>query len=269
MEKNEISAEDFETDLLESFHEIIHMYSSTEETVAYFGEIFDLDMSEEQKNQVVYDSLKDLSPVERYKDLYENGELRIRDMRAYAEGLDPSEMSDEEIATALQSAQALREVNASRSVLWRIFHPFRNNAEQRDAKLIEGLISEKITEMQSNHEKIKDFTWYSNFAKTYSPLSEAIDTFGDYVRGVWEDQSEFSDDSNVSEETSQDKVRGNDVMVVSPLKEDEEKNFDNEIKEELNERRSLDIKFENENTDKKSPFIEVNAKDKQVISKDK
>ena len=76
---------------------------------------------------------------------YVKGEIRIRDMRAYAEQLSTKELpSTEEIATLQIYASALRNANDSRGFWWKVFHPVRNNAEQREAKSFQAQV-DKLT----------------------------------------------------------------------------------------------------------------------------
>lgn len=74
---------------------------------------------------------------------YKNGNIRIRDMVAFANTAKFGERNNMIIASY---AEALKKVNESRSFLWRVFHPFRNHAEQRDAKLIEASTKKFITD---------------------------------------------------------------------------------------------------------------------------
>ena len=77
-------------------------------------------------------------------DKYKNGEIRIRDMVAYATEKEDYSKLDRITMTIMASyAEALKNVNASRSFFWKVFHPIRNNAEKRDAKLIQSIVTEK------------------------------------------------------------------------------------------------------------------------------
>lgn len=77
---------------------------------------------------------------------YMNGELRIRDMVALARASTSKEgpMSNAKAAEIYKYALALEHANAKRGFFWKIFHPFRNNAEQRDAALIKDMIANKF-----------------------------------------------------------------------------------------------------------------------------
>jgi hypothetical protein len=76
---------------------------------------------------------------------YVKGEIRIRDMRAYAEQLSTKEVpTAEEIATLQIYANALDGANSGRGFWWKVFHPVRNNAEQREAKSFQAQV-DKLT----------------------------------------------------------------------------------------------------------------------------
>ena len=82
--------------------------------------------------------------IDLVADKYKNGEIRIRDMVAYANEKEDYSKLDRITMTIMASyAEALKNVNASRSFLWKVFHPIRNNAEKRDAKLIQSIVTEK------------------------------------------------------------------------------------------------------------------------------
>lgn len=78
---------------------------------------------------------------------YLKGELRIRDMMAYRAQLENDKVtSPEKLSTIACYAEALKAVNSERPRWWRIIHPFRNNAEQRDAKIMENFVKNKLGE---------------------------------------------------------------------------------------------------------------------------
>lgn len=76
---------------------------------------------------------------------YQNGEIRIRDMVEVANNADKSN-SDTIINLEKLGAyaQALESVNAERSFWWKVFHPFRNNAEKREARNIRAKIKDVV-----------------------------------------------------------------------------------------------------------------------------
>lgn len=83
---------------------------------------------------------------------YKNGDIRIRDIVAFASeetGKD-APMSNDTAVEILKYALALEEANKSRSFIWKVFHPFRNNAEQRDSALIKRLVSSKLEDNFDN-----------------------------------------------------------------------------------------------------------------------
>ena len=73
---------------------------------------------------------------------YEKGNIRIRDMRYFAEHIDEfGGLSDEKNRTILATyAEALKRYNAKRTTASRWLHPWRSNAETRDAKIIENIL---------------------------------------------------------------------------------------------------------------------------------
>ena len=76
---------------------------------------------------------------------YKNGNIRIRDMVSFANSRESyTDFSKKSVNVLASYAEALKKVNEGRSFMWRVFHPFRNNAEQRDSKKIQTLIESKI-----------------------------------------------------------------------------------------------------------------------------
>ena len=84
--------------------------------------------------------------IEYAKERYLKGDLPIRDMMEYTkktlEG-DQNTFNTEKLSVLISYSKALKDVNASRSFLWKVFHPIRNNAEQKNAALIETMVQEK------------------------------------------------------------------------------------------------------------------------------
>jgi hypothetical protein len=73
------------------------------------------------------------------------GKLRIRDMIAKADSIKDKTADLTDICRELASyVCALEKVNASRTLGWRMRHPFRNNAEKRDAALIRAIVNQKM-----------------------------------------------------------------------------------------------------------------------------
>lgn len=73
---------------------------------------------------------------------YEKGNIRIRDMVAFAKNIDRhGGLTPQNMRILASYSEALKRINESRTTGWRWIHPWRNNAEQRDAKVIENLIN--------------------------------------------------------------------------------------------------------------------------------
>lgn len=72
---------------------------------------------------------------------YSKGELRIRDMRAYAEDL-KKDPTAEKLATLHCYAESLMRANKERPLFWRAIFLFRHLAEQREAENFKKYIAE-------------------------------------------------------------------------------------------------------------------------------
>lgn len=91
--------------------------------------------------QNVWDNMPK-NQVEAVMENYLNGNIRIRDMVAVAGRFNINNKHQQnELASY---AKALKAVNESRPFWWRIIHPFRNNAEQREAKNIETMLRDHL-----------------------------------------------------------------------------------------------------------------------------
>ena len=129
------------------------------------------------------------NPIEFYMDEYISGKTSIRAMRRYvslALGDDDSvttmdnedfengtEMNDKVKIAAF--VKALENVNKSRSFIWKVFHPFRNNAEQRDAALMKQKLINKLGGDPAEFDKAveeagKTFAVYAEQEKVFDSL---------------------------------------------------------------------------------------------------
>jgi hypothetical protein len=141
--------------------------------------------------------------VEAVMENYLNGNIRIRDMVAVAGRFNINNKHQQnELASY---AKALKAVNDTRPLWWRIIHPFRNNAEQREAKNIEAILRDRLSSFAD-----------SVFAK------------------VGEDLTHF----NEIEKETQAKVRDNEKIIVLDIYSEE---FENQLREEYD---AMDIEFE-------------------------
>ena len=134
---------------------------------------------------------------------YLNGNIRIRDMVAVAGRFNSGNKHQQnELASY---AKALKAVNDTRPLWWRIIHPFRNNAEQREAKNIEAILRDRL----------------SSFADSaFTKVSEDLTHF------------------NEIEKETQAKVRDNEKTIVLDIYSEE---FENQLREEYD---AMDIEFE-------------------------
>lgn len=102
-------------------------------------------MSKLERYRLIEVAWNDLpkNDIDLIADKYKNGEIRIRDMVEYANSKTMYSKLDSSTTTIMASyAEALKNVNATRSFFWKVFHPFRNHAEKRDAKLIQSIVTE-------------------------------------------------------------------------------------------------------------------------------
>ena len=151
--------------------------------------------------------------VEAVMENYLNGNIRIRDMVAVAGRFNAhSKHQQNELASY---AKALKAVNDTRPLWWRIIHPFRNNAEQREAKNIEAILR--------NH--------LGNFADSaFTKVSEELTHF------------------NEIEKETQDKIRDNEKIIVLDTYSEE---VENQLREEF---EAIDIEAEETAEEKAQRF---------------
>lgn len=102
-----------------------------------------------QERATALQKIVEKQPLYKYltvANAYKNGEIRIRDMRAITKELCETQgnVDREIIKNAIRNAYALKRVNETRSGIWKFFHPFRNNAEQRDSKNMLQAINDRF-----------------------------------------------------------------------------------------------------------------------------
>ena len=93
--------------------------------------------------EAIEEKIKDVKDDigEHTKEKYLSGKLRLRDMRASLEAMKNGEtVSKEQLATAIAYQKALKSTVKERNFFWKVFHPIRNSAEQRDLKAIETFL---------------------------------------------------------------------------------------------------------------------------------
>ena len=135
--------------MLKSFHDIMEVYRAD---CKKKGIVTDLHALGGWKPKEAYETLKasvealPKNKIEYAKARYLNGDLRIRDMVAHTQktlGDNQNNFNTEKLSVLIAYSKALKEVNANRSFMWKMFHPVRNNAEQREAARIEEMVKEK------------------------------------------------------------------------------------------------------------------------------
>lgn len=130
--------EDFETMVMAPYAAACKEQDETEYPQPYGG------MSKRKQLSIIGTIVENFpkNQIELAERAYLNGETRIRDMVAFTKGLvdshDTSRLGD--VKKACAYIRALDNVNSNRSFWWKLFHPFRNNAEQRDAAVMRNLL---------------------------------------------------------------------------------------------------------------------------------
>ena len=98
------------------------------------------------------------SQTDYAKQRYLKGELPLREMRAYCEQLGRAEgqPSREQLAAIASYAQAIKQVQEDHPWYYRFIHPVRNNAEQRDAKMLADFVKARVGGTESAYEDFVD-----------------------------------------------------------------------------------------------------------------
>lgn len=98
------------------------------------------------------------SQTDYAKERYLKGELPLREMRAYCEQLGRLEgqPSREQLAAIASYAQAIKQVQEDHPWYYRFIHPVRNNAEQRDAKMLADFVKARVGGTESAYEDFVD-----------------------------------------------------------------------------------------------------------------
>lgn len=91
--------------------------------------------------------------VELYAEKYKKGELSVKQMRDVL-AYDGHER--EHYTEIAGYVQALENVNNSRSLVWRAFHPFKNSSEKRNSALLKRTFMEKAKDGEELYREISD-----------------------------------------------------------------------------------------------------------------
>lgn len=107
-------------------------------------------MNELERYKFIQNAVKKApkSVVDVIEQRYREGNVSLASMRAKIDYCKNNGRGTiEDFNTAFQNAEAVRRVHSSRSFLWKIFHPIRNNAEKRDIKYLEDSVQKIIETM--------------------------------------------------------------------------------------------------------------------------
>ena len=98
----------------------------------------DIGLNKLQQYSLAEEALGELpqNDVDIVMENYKNGNIRIRDMRAFVNdvrALNPTNIEKASFKKIAAYSEALRKINESRPGWWRFIHPFRNRAERNEA----------------------------------------------------------------------------------------------------------------------------------------
>ena len=220
--------------------------------------------------------------VEAVMENYLNGNIRIRDMVAVASRFNvDNKHQQNELASY---AKALKAVNDTRPLWWRIIHPFRNNAEQREAKNIEAILRDHLGNFaNSAFTKVsEDLTHFDEIEKeTQAKVRDnektiVLDTYSEEVENQL--REEFEAKNIDSEMTEEEKTQEFERFKRDRIKELEDEQYyaqQQEILSALNllpNQNNEPVNEENNNEkaieDKKENIIIEEAKEPTVVIDD-
>lgn len=220
--------------------------------------------------------------VEAVMENYLNGNIRIRDMVAVAGRFNvDNKHQQNELASY---AKALKAVNDTRPLWWRIIHPFRNNAEQREAKNIEAILRDRLSSFaDSVFTKVgEDLTHFDEIEKeTQAKIRDnektiVLDTYSEEVEN--QIREEFEAKNFESDLTEEEKAQAFERFKIERIKELEDEQYyarQQEILSALNllpnqNNEAVNEENNNENAieDKKENIIIEEVKEQPVIIDD-
>lgn len=95
------------------------------------------------------------NPVDLYAEKYKSGEITAKQMLERAKAVIKfTEADREHYIEAVGYVMALEGINCSRSLAWRVFHPFKNRSEKKTAELIKSMLVEKFEGGINEYEEI-------------------------------------------------------------------------------------------------------------------
>ena len=179
---------------------------------------------------------------------YEKGNIRIRDMVAFAKNIDRhGGLTPKNMKILASYSEALKRINASRTTGWRWIHPWRNNAEQRDAKVIENLINgDSLLHIKAVKGAEGELSALEGIEKATLKETLNVEKLEDYV--------EVAPDPNAPELEDWEIRRDNWLNYLENSKkqyEDEERQRKEELLKQEEERKKLEQqRLEKENAPK-------------------
>ena len=197
---------------------------------------------------------------------YEKGNIRIRDMVAFAKNIDRhGGLTPKNMRILASYSEALKRINKSRTTGWRWIHPWRNNAEQRDAKVIEDLIKgDSLLHIKAVRGAESGLSAIEGIEKATLKSTLGVEKIEDYV--------EVAQDPNASELEDWEIQKDNWFNYldnVNKQHEEEERLRREELLKEEEERKKLEQqRLEKEKEKKNAPNHEKTDEELEQEEKD-
>ena len=187
---------------------------------------------------------------------YEKGNIRIRDMRYFAEHIDEfGGLTDEKNRTILATySEALKRYNASRTTASRWLHPWRSNAETRDAKIIENILkngSDDHLYAMAIKNAENNLTAGERIEKACLQSSLKVEKLEDYVEVAPDPNLEEMEDWEIEQKNWQDFLAETNAKEEAFQRQREE-----ELKQEQEKEKQDAIKREQEKEKLKQQKLE-------------
>lgn len=142
-------------------------------------------MSELEGYRLIHETISNVprSVTELYKSDYKNGRLSISQMRSFTESLSADDLTAQDAITAIRHANALKMTHRERSFWWKLFHPFRSNAESRDSAFIVTRLKDLIGQAKLNGQIAMNYNELSKLAnQEHNALDNSLSEIENKIR---------------------------------------------------------------------------------------
>ena len=194
--------EDFERDVMAWFSSSCEHLGVQTNAAPYGG------MDPVQRSQLMSDKLAELTGtyVGLSTNQYSNGQTRIRDMVSFAREAIGGDIKHnvEAQKRIMGNVLALERINNSRSGFWRVIHPFRNKAEQRDAELMRQMLREAIGQKAYQDAEEGALDNIDSYQKVSDQLQEDIEDLNNFMNDEEKDEPDYDRDSELDFSVDED-----------------------------------------------------------------